>query len=157
MGINYSVEADPETTARAMLRDRQISLKRSKALARQLRGKTVADAEEYLASVAAKEQSVPFKQHNTGASHRSDIDGWDAGRYPVQASRNFMKLLTNAKNNAAEQGFDADAMVIDHLAPHKIDEQPGRKPRAFGRASEWNTTICDVELILAEPGQEGHN
>jgi large subunit ribosomal protein L22 len=35
MGISYSVDADPDTTARAMLRDRQISLKHSTAIARE--------------------------------------------------------------------------------------------------------------------------
>lgn len=151
MGINYSVEADPDTTAKAMLRERPISLKHSKAISRQVKGKTVSEAEEYLESVIAKEQSVPFKQHNSGASHKGDIDGWDAGRYPVKAAEDFQKLLTNAKNNATEQGFDSDEMVVSHVAPHKVGEQPGRKPRAFGRASQWNTTQCDVEIIIEEP------
>jgi large subunit ribosomal protein L22 len=154
MGINYSVEADPETTARAMLRDRPISLKHSKAIARQLGGRTVEDAEAYLQRVIDGEQSVPFKQHNTGVGHRSDIDGWDAGRYPEKASKDFLKLIENAKNNAIEQGFDGESMEIMHVAPHKVGERQGRKPRAFGRAGAWNTTICDVELILQVPEDE---
>ncbi|MGZ0746655.1 MULTISPECIES: 50S ribosomal protein L22 [unclassified Haloparvum] len=154
MGINYSVEADPETTAKAMLRERPISLKHSKAIAKQLKGKTVTEAEEYLQAVIDEEQSVPFKQHNTGVGHRGDIDGWDAGRYPENASEDFLKLLSNVKNNATEQGFESDEMVIKHVAPHKVGERQGRKPRAFGRASPWNTTLCDVELIIEEPEAE---
>jgi large subunit ribosomal protein L22 len=148
MGINYSVEADPETTARAMLRERPISIKHSKAIARQVKGMTVADAEEYLQAVVDEERSVPFKQHNTGVGHRSDIDGWDAGRYPEKASKDFLKLLTNASNNADDQGFDGESMTITHVAAHKVGERQGRKPRAFGRADPWNTTLCDVELII---------
>ena len=91
MGINYSVEADPETTAKGMLRDRPISIKHSKAIAREIKGMTVAEAEEYLNAVVNEERSVPFKQHNTGVGHRSDIDGWDAGRYPNKASKDFLK------------------------------------------------------------------
>jgi len=154
MGINYSVEADPETTAKAMLRERPISLKHSKAIAKQLTDKTVAEAEEYLQAVIDEEQSVPFKQHNTGVAHRGDIDGWDAGRYPENASEDFLKLLANVKNNATEQGFAGDEMVITHVAPHKVGERQGRKPRAFGRASAWNTTLCDVELVVEEPEAE---
>jgi len=154
MGINYSVEADPETTAKAMLRDRPISLKHSKAIAREIKGMTVEDAETYLDAVIAEERSVPFKQHNTGVGHRSDIDGWDAGRYPNKASKDFKKLLENARNNATEQGFDGPAMEIAHIAPHKVGERPGRKPRAFGRASPWNTTLCDVEVIIEEPEED---
>lgn len=154
MGINYSVEADPETTAKAMLRERPISLKHSKAIARAIRGMTVEDAEAYLDAVIAGDRSVPFKQHNTGVGHRSDIDGWDAGRYPEKASKDFKKLLENAQNNGIEKGFDGPAMEIAHIAPHKVGERPGRKPRAFGRASPWNTTLCDVEIVLEVPEDE---
>jgi large subunit ribosomal protein L22 len=151
MGINYSVEADPDTTAKAMLRERPISLKHSKAISKAIKGKTVDEAEEYLDGVIAGDQSVPFKQHNTGVGHRSDIDGWDAGRYPNKASKDFKKLLQNARNNANTKGFDGPEMEIKHVAPHKVGERQGRKPRAFGRASAWNTTLCDVELILEVP------
>ena len=151
MGINYSVEADPDTTAKAMLRERPISLKHSKAISKAIKGKTVSEAEEYLDSVIAGEQSVPFKQHNTGVGHRSDIDGWDAGRYPNKASKDFKKLLENARNNGINKGFEGAEMEIVHVAPHKVGERAGRKPRAFGRASAWNTTLCDVELILEVP------
>ncbi|WP_318568524.1 50S ribosomal protein L22 [Salinigranum marinum] len=150
MGINYSVEADPETTARGMLRDRPISLKHSKAISRAIKGKTVAEAETYLEAVVNEERSVPFKQHNTGVGHRSDIDGWDAGRYPEKASKDFLKLIENVRNNANEQGFEGSEMTIKHVAAHKTGERPGRKPRAFGRADPWNTTLCDVELIIEQ-------
>ena len=150
MGINYSVEADPETTAKAMLRERPISIKHSKAIARQIKGMAVADAERYLNDVIDEKQSVPFKQHNSGVGHRSDIDGWDAGRYPEKASEDFLKLIENARNNADEQGFEGEAMTIKHVAAHKVGERQGRKPRAFGRADPWNTTLCDVELIIEE-------
>jgi large subunit ribosomal protein L22 len=150
MGINYSVEADPETTAKGMLRDRPISIKHSKAIAREIKGMTVAEAEEYLNAVINEERSVPFKQHNTGVGHRSDIDGWDAGRYPNKASKDFLKLLENVRNNANEQGFDGEAMEIMHVAAHKVGERQGRKARAMGRADPWNTPICDVELIIEE-------
>ena len=150
MGINYSVEADPETTAKGMLRDRPISLKHSKAISREIKGRTVADAEEYLHNVIDEKQSVPFRQHNTGVGHRSDIDGWDAGRYPEKASKAFLELLENVSSNADEQGFDAAEMTIKHVAAHKVGERQGRKPRAFGSADPWNTPVCDVELIVEE-------
>ncbi|WP_435127730.1 50S ribosomal protein L22 [Halobaculum sp. D14] len=150
MGISYSVDADPETTAKGMLRERQISPKHSKAIARAIKGETVADAEEYLNAVLNEERSVPFKQHNTGVGHRSDIDGWDAGRYPEKATKDFLKLLENVKNNADRQGFDVDDMVVMHVAAHKVGEQQGRKPRAMGRASPWNTPQVDVEMIIEE-------
>ncbi|WP_257298621.1 50S ribosomal protein L22 [Haloarchaeobius sp. FL176] len=150
MGINYSVDADPDTTAKAMLRERHMSHKHSKAVARAIKGKTVEEAREYLEAVVEGERSVPFKQHNSGVGHRSDIDGWDAGRYPEKVSKAFITLLGNVVNNADQQGFDGETMEIVHVAAHKVGESPGRKPRAMGRASAWNTPQVDVELIVEE-------
>jgi len=148
MGINYSVDADPDETAKAMLRERHMSHKHSKAIAREIKGKTAAEAEEYLQAVVDGDRSVPFKSHNSGVGHRSDIDGWDAGRFPEKASEEFLDLIENAVNNADHQGFDGEEMTIDHVAAHKVGESQGRKPRAMGRASAWNTPEVDVELIL---------
>ncbi|MFB6146697.1 MAG: 50S ribosomal protein L22 [Halobacteriaceae archaeon] len=156
MGISYSVETDPDRHAKAMLREEPISLKHSKALARELRGKTLAKGRAYLEAVRDGDQSVPFKQHNSGVGHRSDIEGWDAGRFPEKAATAMLGLLDNGANNATQAGFDAEAMEIEHLAPHKVDERRGRQPRARGRVDEWNTTLCDVELVLAAP-EEGEN
>jgi large subunit ribosomal protein L22 len=154
MGIHYSVDADPDTTAKAMLRERHMSHKHSQAIARAIKGMAVESAREYLQRVIDGEQSVPFKQHNSGVGHRSDIDGWDAGRYPEKASKAFIELLDNAVNNADQQGFDGESMIIDHVAAHKVGESEGRKPRAMGRATAWNTPEVDVELILTEPEAE---
>ena len=150
MGISYSVDADPDTTAKAMLRERHISKKHSKAIAREIKGMTASDAVEYLEAVIEGTQSVPFRQHNSGVGHRTDVDGWDAGRFPEKASEAFLDLLENAVGNAEYQGFEGESMEIMHVAAHKVGEQRGRKPRAMGRASEWNTPEVDVELILEE-------
>ena len=154
MGISYSVDVDPDTSAKAMLRERPISLKHSKAIARAIKGETVGDAEEYLEAVLRKERSVPFKQHNAGTGHRNDIDGWDAGRYPQKATEDFLKLLENVSANAEQAGFEPETMIISHVAPHKVGESPGRKPRAMGRATAWNTTQCDVEIVITEDEDE---
>ncbi|RXK51805.1 50S ribosomal protein L22 [Halorientalis pallida] len=150
MGISYSIDPDPDTTAKAMLRERQMSHKHSKAIAREIKGMTAGEATEYLDAVVNEEQSVPFKSHNSGVGHRNDIDGWDAGRFPEKASEAFLDLIENAVGNADHQGFDGENMEIIHVAAHKVGETRGRKPRAMGRATEWNSPEVDVELILQE-------
>ena len=150
MGISYSVDADPDETAKAMLRERHMSHKHSKEIAREIKGRTAAEAVEYLEAVIDEEESVPFRSHNSGVGHRSDVDGWDAGRYPEKAAGAFLDLLENAVSNAEHQGFDGESMEIVHVAPHKVGESQGRKPRAMGRASPWNTPEIDVELVLQE-------
>jgi large subunit ribosomal protein L22 len=154
MGISYSVEADPETTAKAMLRERHVSFKHSKAIAREIKGMTAGEALTYLEGVVDGDEVVPFREHNAGVGHRNDIDGWDAGRFPEKAATAFIDLLSNAVGNADHQGFDGESMEIMHVAAHKVGESRGRKPRAMGRATEWNTDEVDVELILEEGGAE---
>ena len=154
MGINYSVDADPDETAKAMLRERPMSHKHATEIAREIKGMSAGDAVSYLEDVIEGERSVPFKSHNSGAGHRSDVDGWDAGRYPEKVSEAFLDLLENGMNNADAQGFDAEAMEIAHVAAHKVGERRGRKPRAMGRASAWNTPEVDVELILKAEAEE---
>ena len=154
MGISYSVDADPETTAKAMLRERHISNKHSKAIAREIKGMTAGDAVEFLEGVVEGDNVVPFRQHNSGVGHKKGIDGWDAGRFPEKASEAFLDLLRNGIGNADHQGFDGETMEIMHVAAHKVGESQGRKPRAMGRASPWNTPEVDVELVLSEGGEE---
>ena len=156
MGISYSVDVDPDATAKAMLRERHMSHKHSKEIAREIKGMAAGEAVDYLEAVVAGDRSVPFRSHNSGVGHRKDIDGWDAGRYPEKASKAFLDLLENAINNADHQGFDGETMTVLHCAANKVGESPGRKPRAFGRASEWNTPQVDVEMILSEDA-EGEN
>lgn len=153
MGIDYSVQADPDHTARAMLRERKMSHKHSIEIARELKGRTVGDAIEYLEAVRDGEEAVPFKRHNKGSGHRANLDGWDAGKFPNKASEAFLELLHNAVNNAENQGFDGESMEIAHCAAHKVDEIEGFQPRAMGRATSWNTPLVDVELIIEEVEQ----
>ena len=149
MGISYSTDVEAADTARAMLRERPMSHKHSKEIARAIKGMRAGDAVEYLEAVIDGDRSVPFRSHNSGVGHRSDIEGWDAGRYPEKASKAFLDLLENAIGNADYQGLDGEDMTIEHVAAHKVGESIGRKPRAQGRATAWNTPEVDVELILA--------
>jgi large subunit ribosomal protein L22 len=159
MGINYSVDVDAEVSAKGMLRERHMSHKHSVAISREIKGKTLGDARDYLQRVADGEQSVPFRAHNSGVGHRNDIDGWDAGRYPNKASHAFLDLIENVSNNAREQGFEPETMTIVHVAAHKVGEIEGRRPRAFGRSSPSNTPEVDVELVAEadEPPQGGES
>ncbi len=147
MGISYSVDVDSEVSAKGMLRERHVSHKHSVAIARELKGHTLDEASDYLERVIEGDQAVPFRKHNGGVGHRSNIDGWDAGRYPEKASEAFLDLVENVSSNAQHQGFEPGTMEIVHVAAHKVGEIEGRQSRAFGRSSPSNTPEVDVELV----------
>jgi large subunit ribosomal protein L22 len=154
MGISYSVEVDEERSAKAMGRELTISKKDAVELCRFLRSRSLEDARETLTAVADSEEPVPLKKHNSGSGHTSGIDGWDAGGFPNKAAEAIDDVLYNAKMNAEEQGFDTDEMVVDHIAAHKVGESRGMKPRAMGRATQWNSDLVDVEVVLLQEDYE---
>lgn len=148
MGISYSIDVDPETTAKAMGRDLPTSHKDLVELCRHIKGMRVDEARETLETVVEGEEAIPLKTHNAKKGHRSGLDGWDAGGYPEKAASYLLDVLENAEGNAEHSGLDPDEMFVRHVAAHKVGESEGMKPRAYGRASQWNGPLVDVELIL---------
>lgn len=150
MGISYSVEVDEERSAKAMGRELPISRKDAVELCRHVKGMSLNEAQTTLRSVAEGETPLPRKRHNSGVGHESGIDGWDAGNYPEKAADKIGDVLYNAESNATNQGYDPDEMVVEHIAAHKVGESRGMKPRAMGRASQWNSDLIDVEVVILQ-------
>lgn len=148
MGISYSIDADPDVTAKAMGRDLPASHKDLVELCRYVKGMQVEDAEDALEAVVDQEEAIPLKTHNARKGHRGDLEGWDAGGYPEKAARHLLDILENAVGNAEHQGLNPEEMYVRHVAAHKVGESEGMKPRAFGRAGQWNGPLVDVELVL---------
>lgn len=147
MGISYSVDTD-DAAGLAMGRDLRVSHKDCVEVCKEIKGLPLQEARRKLQAVQDQEEAVPMKTHNAGVGHRGDLDGWDAGAYPEKAAGHLDDVLHNAQGNAEEQGFDASDLVVRHIAAHKVGEVQGMKPRAFGRAGAWNTTLVDVEAVL---------
>jgi large subunit ribosomal protein L22 len=136
----YTVEYKIETMARAYGRDLPLAWKKSVELARQLRGKTVDQARDYLEAVIALKQPVPMKKYNR----------WPA-RYPVKAAKGFLKILESAVANAEFTGKeDPDAMVLRVINAHKGPTTKGFRPRAYGRSGPWNSDTVNLEIVLEE-------
>ena len=150
MGISYSVDTS-DAAAVAMVRERPMSFKDSVEVCRHVKGMPVRDAIEALERVIDGEEPVPMKQHNSDVGHRSDLEGWDAGRFPEKATQGIVDALENAVANAEHQGHDPDELTVDHLAAHKVGESEGMMSRAMGRATPANTPLVDVEVVLSPP------
>ena len=154
MGISYSVEIDEERSAKAMGRELSISKKDAVEVCRHVKGMPLGEAQETLRAIADGEHPVPLKKHNSGSGHRSGMDGWDAGSFPKKASDAIHDVIYNAESNASEQGYDPDEMVVEHIAAHKVGESRGMKPRAMGRATQWNSDLVDIEVVLLQEDYE---
>jgi large subunit ribosomal protein L22 len=73
-----------------------------------------------------------------------------AGRYPVNASKEFLKILKNAESNAEYKGLEPANMYIFHAAIQRGRVIHGFMPRARGRASPKDTETVNIEMILSE-------
>lgn len=149
--IKYAFnEDDKAKTAKAVGKSLKISPKHAVELCRELRGKKLESAKVYLEEVIQMDKAVPFKRHNKKVGHRKGLTGWPSGRYPVKAAAQILKVLENAEANAEYKGLDAENLKIMHISSHRGFIVRGWTPRAFGRASPFNTPTTHVQIVLGE-------
>jgi len=149
--INYAfTDDDKAKTAKALGRSLKISPKHAVEICNKIRGMKVEKAQAYLEDVMEMKTAVPFKKHNKKVGHRRGIGGWPTGRYPVKAAKQILDILKNAEANAEYKGLDTENLKIMHISSHKGYVIRGWTPRAFGRASPFNTPTTHVQIVLGE-------
>lgn len=148
--IKYAYNEDMGKKAKAAGRSLKISPKHSIEICSAIRGMGVEQAKEYLEDVIEMKKPVPFRRHNKKVGHRRGLEGWPTGRYPVKAASQILDVLINAEANAEYQGLDTDNLKIEHISSHKGYVIRGWTPRAFGRASPFNTPTTHIQIVLGE-------
>lgn len=148
--IKYAYNEDAGKVAKAAGRSLKISPKHSREICNALRGMEVEEAKDYLEDVMEKKQAVPFKRHNKKVGHRRGLKGWPTGRYPVKAAGQILDVLINAEANAEYKGLDTENLEIVHISSHRGYVIRGWTPRAFGRASPFNTPTTHIQIVLGE-------
>ncbi len=88
------------------------------------------------------------------AGHRKGKMG--PGKFPNKASREFIKLINSAMDNARQRFDDIDAedMVITHVAAHRGQVSRNMRPRAQGRATPSNHYQVNLEIFLEYFGED---
>ncbi|MEA2004212.1 MAG: 50S ribosomal protein L22, partial [archaeon] len=133
---------------RAMGYELHISPKHSREICSAIKNMRMPVARQYLEDVIKLKRAIPFKRYNDGVGHRRGKMA--AGRYPVRASSEILKILVNAENGAMDKGLEPDRMKISHIATKQGRTIRGIIPRAMGRATAKNTETVTVEIILEE-------
>jgi large subunit ribosomal protein L22 len=141
---------DTDRTAIATGRNLRISPKHAREICRELKGKYLETAQEYLEQVVAEEKSVPFRRHKKKIPHRSDLQKWPAGRYPQKAAREILRVLENAEQNSSFKGLEVSRLRITHMAAQRGRKIKGFTPRAHGRSSPSYQTLTHIELVVTE-------
>jgi len=143
----YSVQTDPDRSARASARDIDISIKAAREVCKAIKGMTIHKCIDFLEAVIDKKEVVPFRRHKKKVGHKSSLVGFPAGRYPVKAASEILKVVRNLENNAENKQLQVDKCVIIHAAALKGTRQRGIFYRAHGSSSPKIRQFVHIELI----------
>ncbi|MCD6085345.1 MAG: 50S ribosomal protein L22 [Desulfurococcales archaeon] len=153
----YSMKKlDPQRTAKAVLRDVNISLKESYEVFKIIRGMKLKEAEKFLEDVIKMKIPVPYVRYKLSIAHKRGLADrfprWKSpvGRYPVKTAKFILKLLKNVENNAEVKDLDVERLVIIHAAAHKGPYLKRWMPRAFGRSTPKFRTLTHLEVVVKE-------
>lgn len=135
---------------RSSLRDVQISHKHAREICAAIRGMKIGKAKDYLREVAALKQPVAFRRYKKQVAHRSQLQGFHAGRFPVKAAEEFLRLLDNLEANAEYKGMDLERLAIIHAVAHQGPKIKRFTSRAFGRNSPKYNTLVHAEVVGME-------
>ena len=119
-------EINKETMAVASARNLMISMKKSVELAREVRGKRVKVAIDYLERVIEKKAVVPYRRYKQEVAHQRG-KGIDTGGYPVNVAKEILRLLKSAQKNAQDKELGDNLYVVSVSARKGTSRyHPGR-------------------------------
>lgn len=130
-----------EKTAKAALLDVSISTKDSIEICNKLRKMNLEKAIAFLERVVSNKEAVPFRRFTNGAGHKPGIG---PGKYPVNASKTFIRLLKLAKANALDAGLSEKLKISTILA------QKASTPWRYGRQRRRKAKRTHLQVQLAE-------
>jgi large subunit ribosomal protein L22 len=149
--IAYSKKFNGDNFARGKANEISISPKHSIEIAGYIRHKRIDEAIAYLNDVVALKKAIPFRRFRRNVAHKRGLPGkWDAGRYPVKASKEFIRLLESVKKNAEYLGLDAENLEIVHVSANRGRAQKAFFPRAMGRATPKVHETVNIEIVARE-------
>jgi len=149
--IEYSQKISGDNIAKAKANELNMSPKHSIEIATFIRHQRVNDAIAYLNDVVGLKKAIPFRRFNRNVAHKRGLPGnWDAGRYPVKASKAYIRVLESVKKNAEYIGLDADNLEIIHVSANRGRAQKSFFPRAMGRATPKVRESVNIEVVVRE-------
>ncbi|UCD20883.1 MAG: hypothetical protein JSW08_03880 [archaeon] len=119
-----------------------ISTKHSIAICRFIKHKNPQECITLLEKVIAKRLPIPMKGEIPHRKHK--VKGKPAGRYPVKASRYFIKALKNLIGNAKFKLLAVDKMYIT-LAKANLANRPRRGTRLAYGPKQFKRTHFIIE------------
>jgi len=147
----YSFKAfDPAIHVRASGREVNISPKAAREICNEVRMMTLSKAIALLENVEEMKSPIAFRRHKLKVGHRSELQGFPSGSYPVRAAKSILSVLRNLQANCEFKGLDPDRVQLIHssaLAGRVIKDFV---PRAHGSSSPNFHTLVHIEFVGRE-------
>jgi len=143
MKYNYAFKTEKENLVKAVGRDLSISTKQAIEICSFIRKMPLQKAKSVLEKVEKKQVPVPFRRFTQGAGHKK---GMAAGKYPVSASKQILRVLRTLEANAQNKGLSSDLRIIHACA------QKAATPFHYGRKRRIKMKRTHVELVAEEIG-----
>ncbi|MEE9410782.1 MAG: 50S ribosomal protein L22 [Candidatus Heimdallarchaeota archaeon] len=143
----YSIQTDPDRSAKASARDIDISKKAAREICNTIKGMTIHQCAEYLEEVVEKKAAVPYRRYKRNVGHKSNVVGWSAGRFPVKAASEILKVVRNLENNAENNQLQLDRCRITHAVTLIGTRQKAIFTRSHGRSSPKVRQFVHIELV----------
>jgi large subunit ribosomal protein L22 len=141
---------DPAVHVRASGREVNISPKAAREVALAIKGMPVTGAIDLLELVAEKKMAVAFRRHKLKVGHRSQLQGFPTGSYPVKTAKAFIGVLRNLQTNSEFKGLDPERVRIIHASAYAGRTVKDFVPRAYGRSSPNFHQLVHIELVGKE-------
>ena len=147
----YSFEGfDPTVHVRASGREVNVSPKAAREVAVTIKGMTLTKAIDLLEQVESKEMPIAFRRHKLKVGHRSELQGFPTGSYPVRTARGYLEVLRNLQGNSEFKGLDPERIKIIHAAGYAGMVTKDYTQRAFGRSSPNFHQLVHIEVVGKE-------
>jgi large subunit ribosomal protein L22 len=110
----------------------------------------VAKAIELMERVSEKKMAVAFRRHKLKVGHKSELQDFPTGSYPVKTARAFIDVLKNLQSNSEFKGLDPEHVQIIHASAYAGRTVKDYVPRAMGRSSPNFHQLIHIELVGKE-------
>jgi large subunit ribosomal protein L22 len=143
MVFKYSINKIEENMSKAVGLDLPISFKQSFEICNYIRKNDVAKAKIKLEDAISQKRPIPFRKFTNGLGHKKG--NLLAGRYPIKACTEILKLINSAESNALFKGLNSKGLVICH-----ISVKNAASAWHYGRQKRRRMKRCHIEVILKE-------
>ena len=141
-GYRYSSKVG-DNSAKAVGINLPISTKVSVEICNMIRGMNVQTAKDLLNEVIKQKRPVPYKRFNGDVGHKKGKIA--AGRYPIKACTEIVKLIESAETNAQFKGLNTGSLVLRH-----ISAQRAAGAWHYGRWRRRQMKRTHLEIIVEE-------